>query len=361
MISLCSITITSETKADIIGSALHSIRDIADHMLLVHLTDPAIVPDKTLKIAYKIAGKKLLVYPTAIAGTNIAGWRNYGLIKAARTGADWAVMLDTDERLILNGVDIHKTLEALPPDVDTVNVTSDDGAYHKPRFFRLPVKHAFKHGTHEDWPGKMLVLDRVRFHELEKSPEVLKQRLQGDVEGLKAQMEKEPDNPRWSYLLAKTYEELDPDPLRAIPYYAETVNLYGKDFAMRAWCSFRLAFCLRQVKQHEIALKACLQGLKFAPQHPELSWLAGLLCYEMGMNKEAIAWERMACALSWALYPATDRVVPMYLAAYFEAPVEILSLAYTELGQMEKANNAIDHVDILSKARQTFATTGRLE
>lgn len=57
--TICSVTITSDTKATAIGEALRSVLPWVDQCLIVHLVSGDI-PDNTLEVARQIAGEAVL-------------------------------------------------------------------------------------------------------------------------------------------------------------------------------------------------------------------------------------------------------------------------------------------------------------
>ena len=173
-VTIVSTTLTGNSH-DIIGDALRSVVDWVDWLLVIDTG----ITDDTLAIAREIAGNKLLVreFPWQ---DDFAAARNFALTAAAETGADWAVSLDSDERLDRGGVDVRSRLAAAEADV--LHVAHANGTYAKERFFRLPVRGRYVGPTHEAFisdGGLAGTLEGIRFDELAKSEEVTDRRQSG--------------------------------------------------------------------------------------------------------------------------------------------------------------------------------------
>ena len=87
---LVSVTMTGSSE-DRIGDALRSAISFVDRCVVVDTG----VKDRTLEIAREICGDRLVVesFPWI---NDFAAARNFSLAAAARTGAEWAMNLDTD-------------------------------------------------------------------------------------------------------------------------------------------------------------------------------------------------------------------------------------------------------------------------
>src|ERR1700730_17170260 len=95
MDKIVSVTLTADS-AELIGDALRSVVDWVDFCLVVDTG----VTDETLDIARSIAGEKLVVFFFPWID-DFSAARNAGLDRATTLGAEWAMMLDTDERMEL--------------------------------------------------------------------------------------------------------------------------------------------------------------------------------------------------------------------------------------------------------------------
>ena len=205
---LASITLSSNREG-IIGDALRSVIDWVDGCLILDLG----ITDGTLDLARSIVGEKLLVvdYDWSLGGT-AAAMRNYGLDAAARLGFDWAVTLDTDERIEPEDCLIRLGLATTQD--DCIEVLSKDGSYAKERFFRLPFADRFVGCAHERVIAKHCkksLLTCMCFDELPKTREQLRTRALGCLPALEYERVNDPMDPRWAYYVGDALEYLDRD------------------------------------------------------------------------------------------------------------------------------------------------------
>src|SRR5690606_3174455 len=127
---LISTTLTANSET-IIEEALRSVLPWVDACLVIDTG----VTDHTLRIAREVAGDKYI--ERRFAWTNdFSEARNFALHAALEAGAAWALTLDTDERIQLNGEPIRQHLASSTVGVFLVKDVSD--TYSKERFFRLP-------------------------------------------------------------------------------------------------------------------------------------------------------------------------------------------------------------------------------
>lgn len=357
---LCSITLTSN-KESIIGDALLSVVDWVDCVIIIDLLDPSIPErDNTLKIAQEIAKDKLKVIPCVIGGnTVISELRNFALNAAYELGMDWACLIDTDERIIMNGVDIKATLGKIAPDIDTLLTRDSLNEYEKHRFFRLPAKHQFSAYTHEEWSekNKFVILSHIQFLELPKTQEQLFNRLiNSDLPNLEKQMKDDPTNYRWPYYLGATLETLQK--------YAEAISYYGKAMELvthpplRAWMYVRIALCNYRLQQFQASVFSCVLGLSEDPSYSELPWIAGMACHALGRLDNALQWEKIALVNSWIgkRYNELQRVGLKELSAFFEGPYVVMSTIYKDMNQpdlekwaQEEARKALEDKEAFRK------------
>src|SRR5271157_4020907 len=102
---LASVTMTGNSEATI-GETIASVAPWVDSVVVVDTG----VTDRSLEIAREIAGDKLVVRKFKWID-DFAAARNAALAAAHEVGADWAVMVDTDETIDLRGEDIRGELE----------------------------------------------------------------------------------------------------------------------------------------------------------------------------------------------------------------------------------------------------------
>src|SRR5690606_40653759 len=109
--------------------------------------------------------------------------RNIALHAALEAGAAWALTLDTDERIQLNGEPIRQHLASSTVGVFLVKDVSD--TYSKERFFRLPMHVRWQGPTHESFAAFEVgsaVLPRMRFSESPKSVASARATFERDVQ-----------------------------------------------------------------------------------------------------------------------------------------------------------------------------------
>ncbi|MFN9413757.1 MAG: glycosyltransferase [Pirellula sp.] len=87
-------TILSGNAAGIIGDAIKSAIDFVDQVLLIDTG----ISDATTEIAKSIAGSKFAIAHFRWIN-DFAAARNFALVEASKLSADFAMTLDTDERL----------------------------------------------------------------------------------------------------------------------------------------------------------------------------------------------------------------------------------------------------------------------
>ena len=197
---ICAVVITSYTRESIVGDAIRSV-PWADLVVLVHFTNGEDPPDRTLSIAQEVAGDRLRVVELGSIDS-CSKARNAGLDEATRLGADWAVQLDTDERILCAGVDIPGTLSRVPPQATALMAWCSTTQDHKARFFRLPASGRFHGFSHEDWrplTGIAILPRKITVYEIPKSIGKLLSSIETILSVLAHDLEAEPDNQRWLY------------------------------------------------------------------------------------------------------------------------------------------------------------------
>lgn len=357
---LASITVTS-SRESIIGDAIRSVEPWVDCVLIVDVG----IEDRTLEVVKEIAGDKVRVVQ-ADSSLNMAGMRNAGLAEAERLGMDWAVQLDTDERINLNGCDIRHAL--CRSSADVLLVLSDNGLFQRERFFRLPAGR-YTMGVHESYDpeARCEVLAGARFHELPKTQEQIERRLANDLPGLLRQIEDDPGNARWVYYLGSTYEHLH-EYSQAVGAYKRCAGMPGPQ-EQRAWACFRGAVCLEHLGDCSEALALCAEGLRYCPGVGELPWLAGVLSLRLAGEERdeqaqtelvvnAINWSQMALTLSAGSLAEQRRTGFRSPQGLFEGPFEVLERCWRALGNGQVADKLAAEVVKLRDRREAWAKGG---
>ena len=355
-------TLLSANSELVIREAIDSAGGLVDRELLIDTG----ITDRTREVAEERLGERLVVETFAWCG-DFARARNFALEAAARCGAEWAMTLDTDERMEFPGIASREELVAAlesDPRVRVWLVMEKGGRYAKERFVRVervevrgqrveeetqgadaprsPVRWVGR--VHEALvglgPGEAKVLPGVLFWEVKKPPEEFAAKLQRDLVALEQETRERPDDPRWWYYLGQTLEGLGRH-REAVNAFRRCLVLPGWD-EQAAWAAYKGAECLCVLKEFAVAVELCALGLARQPGSPELAWLAGWCCYQDGKLREAIHWERIAIALGnvEGCHAGEGRISFRHLPAWYEGPYDVLRWAYRKLGDGQAAAEA---------------------
>lgn len=334
-VSIVSMTMTGNSEA-IVGDALRSVVDWVDRVLVVDTG----VSDNTLRIAREIAGEKLVLreFPWR---DDFAAARNFALQAAAELGADWAVMLDTDERIELGGADVRAALAET--DATVLHVKHRGGTYGKERFFRLPARGAYVGPTHEAFiiaGGGSGTLDGMLFDELGKTTEQYRQKAERDIAILSRHTAEHPDDPRWHYYLGDSLAGLGRHD-EAIAAFRVCASLDGWD-EEGAWAMYRAAECLLKLERPVEAIEACAAGMAKHAGLAELPWLAGYAAWHAGRPAQAVYWARQSIALGHyaGIGASAPRIGFRHPPALWEGPYDVLRFALRALGDDAGADEA---------------------
>jgi tetratricopeptide (TPR) repeat protein len=343
---IASITITSDRHL-IIREALESVCTQVDKFLFVDLgIDPLTMEE--IKVACGVCGTDT-AFTTGKPDEKIDALRNRGLDLAAAQGFDWAIQLDTDERLSFP--DNFREILGNSPGVNTFSSIYATGTYSKERVFRLPVDGVFTGGIHEQWSGSCVALMKgLTFFELPKSEETLDTLTAAMVKGLEEQMKAHPESYRWPLQLALIYRAKE-KPGLAIKLLFDALNLDANE-TTKAWMQYVVALCYMDINDPVTALSECLDGLSFHPGLAELSHLAGICCMKMGRPQEAMCWANMAISngLFYGSSFAENRMGHREPYALWDGPFELQRDAMKAMGYPEEMVTEAD--DLMLQARK---------
>jgi tetratricopeptide (TPR) repeat protein len=346
---IISTTLTG-SNADIIGDAIASVVDHVDRCLVIDTG----VSDDSIAVARARAGEKFLLREFAWKN-DFAAARNFALQAATDAGGQWAVTLDTDERLAFApGFDLRATLGRARANVLLVN--ADAGTYAKERIIRLPAAVRWSGPTHEvlegQRSGESEVLPGVKFRELSKDAASLRKKFERDVAILRKYTRQHASQPRWFYYLGASHQDLG-EYAAAIDTYKACAELGGWP-EEGAWACYRAAECCCKLERYAEALHFCAAGLAVRPATAELAWLAGFAAYRIGRHADAIAWANMAIANG--LYEGQGaqfaRISFRYPVALYEGPYDILRWAHQALGDAEASTRAALKYESAKRARE---------
>lgn len=316
---IIGVVVTDNRKSQI-GEAIKSFASHVDQILLVDTG----VTDGTIDVAVEAAnGTELTVVRHEWVDFSAA--RNAGLKAAEEAGATWILLVDTDERIDFGAVDFRVALRSLnDTPIDVLMIESDDGMYPKDKIVRAGCGAEFYGPTHEALVGisRRITLRGVRFNELPKTDEQLRQKFERDVAILEPFIEAHPDDARWHYYLAQSYEGLG-DRKRAAKEYAHCAEL-RKTGHEAAWARFKQADQLYLLKNYDECIAAAAIGLGIDPTFGECAWIASVAALKKKLLPTAVAWARMAESVGRYRGCGTERAWFRYLPALYELPYAVL-------------------------------------
>jgi tetratricopeptide (TPR) repeat protein len=346
--SIVSMTLAGNSR-EIIGDALRSVVDWVDSCLVIDTG----ISDDTLEIAREIAGDKLIVrqFPWQ---DDFSAARNFALAAAAETGAEWAVTLDTDERLDPGNLDVRA--ELAKTQVDALHIQFVGGSYGKERFFRLPARGLYVGPTHEAFVQRggngTDTLAGMLFDELGKTPEQYRHKAERDAKILLRHTKHHPDDPRWFYYLGDTLAGLGMHE-EAVGAFLKCAGLNGWD-EEGAWAMYRAAESLLKIDRPAEAIEACATGMAKHAGLAELSWLAAYASWQANRAAQAVYWARHAIALGHFAGSGAEvpRIGFRYPPALYEGPYDVLRFALRRLGDDAGADEAERLMEEAQAARE---------
>ena len=352
-------TLLCGNNEDIVGDALRSVVDWVDTLLLIDTG----ITDQSINVARKIVGEKLVVRKYEWCN-DFSEARNLSLEMASDLGADWALTIDTDERMLFddcNGPDDLKAKLDTNPDVKSWLVSTSDNVYSKERFTRVPSKLQWNGRTHEALcgcgPNEQQVFPHCRFWELQKSDEAMQFKLERDLRILLEETDQDPESARWWYYLGQTCRGLSLH-RKAIDAYKRCAELstWKEEAAWACYCAGTSHIALNEFDE---ALEATVKGMHIQPQSPDIAWQAGFCCFKLNRFRDAIAWEEMAVALGHfrGIGAGSDRVANRHVPGWYEAPFDVMRFAYKYLGELENEEKAQKDFDMAFRARLTVGGT----
>ena len=312
---LVSVTITDNRENEIVGAVL----SVVDHVDRVLVVDTG-VTDATMDRARRIAGDKF--ESVAHEWVDFSTARNAGIDAASALGAEWIVIVDSDERLHLGDVDLRAALSRVKSDV--VLVESADGHYPKEKILRASARARYVGPTHEALSGGAReVLAGVTFSELLKTTEQLERKFERDVHLLDAYVREHPDDPRWWYYLGQSLEGVGERDRAAAAYGACVARRKFGDEA--AWAAYKQAEQLHLLERYEEAIVAAARGLGASAAFPECAWMAAISAAKLHRTDQAIAWARIAEALGrYRGCGGSPRAFFRHMPAHYELPYDVL-------------------------------------
>lgn len=345
---LVSVTLAGNAEG-IILPALQSVVDIVDACLIVDTG----ITDGTLEMARQVAREKLVVREFSWVN-DFALARNFSLDAAEKEGADWAVIIDTDERIEANGDDLRALLAGTSAGL--LLMPDREKNYTKERAVKLPSPSRYVGPTHESFappPAGTVVAPHARFYELPKSAAASRLKFERDAAILEEHAQKHPDQPRWLYYLGESLKNLRRFD-EAIEAYRACADLRGWN-EESAWACFRAAQCYEEQKEYAAMVDVLTKGMARHAGLAELMWYAGFAYLEMGQPAQAVYWSRLS--LAWGLHVGRGREVPRigfrHLPGLWEGPYDVLRFALRALGDEAGAAAAERDYEEAKRARMS--------
>ncbi len=332
------VTLLCGNNQAIVGDAIQSVLNWVDELLLIDTG----IKDQSIEIAQKLAGDKLRVEKFDWCN-DFALARNFSLRVATDHGGDWALTLDTDERLVFDRFENITQLKQKLNEVDIAlwMVPTVQLHYSKERFIKLPTKFEWQGRTHEALFGsnsaEQSILADCFFWELDKSEEQAKIKYERDLKILLEETELKPNDGRWWYYLGQTYSGLK--------LYRKAVDAYRECFSINSWNEQAAWACYCGANAHlklgefEAALETAAKGLTLCTTFPELAWQAGFCCYKLNRFRDAIAWQHMSISLGHfkGIGAGAHRIGQRHVPAWYESPFDVLRFAYKKMGDRANA------------------------
>lgn len=313
--------LSNNTQEKIIYAVLSAMNHV-DAFILVDsgITDNTINVVKTILDAFP--PEKLIVESFPWQG-DISKSRTFALEAAKRHGFDFAITLDTDERLeFLDGW--REEIEASDLSVGLAHHKS--GFYAKERVFKIPAIGGWRGATHETCivEGLKVILKNITFWELSKTPEQYLERFEADLIGLEKTLSDYPNEARWHFYKGQTLYDLG--------RLEESIESYKKCIELSFWdeetgtSHYRAGYALYRLDRFAEAIKLCCEGMPKAPFMAELPWLSAESCFRMGRFRDAIFFAKMALTVG-EVSERFPRFGFSYRWAYKDGPEVILSAA----------------------------------
>lgn len=326
-------TVIMHDCGEIVADAIASVVNVVDTVLCLD-TEPQRNP--SIIHARLAAGDKFQVRRVRWQ-RNFAAARNYAHKLALGLGADWALTIDTDERIDWGDLDLRATL-GINTEADVFLMPRGDGQYAKERVFRLPPSGRWVGRTHEAFvttDGKPRpILPWATFSELDKTPAQLAAKFAHDEEVLQEEILDHPQDARWRYYLGATYKDTG--------RYQDAARAWGQCVALGGWreeAAWAAYQCAVVLAEHLDNLKGAknMVGLGLARMlTPELCWYAGYLALRSGEPQEAILWAEHALQVG---NRGPERVNFRYSPAWREKPFEVLHYAHAAMGHQIDAEH----------------------
>jgi tetratricopeptide (TPR) repeat protein len=283
---IVSTTLAGPGSEGIIGDALASVAPVVDRCIVID-TRPSPVKVPFLDVPRDT----YICYYTWTGSFSDA--RNFALGVAASIGAEWALTIDADERLVPAGPNDRLS----KPNISYADVElcyDEARTYAKERWIRLPLKPGagWVGPTHECFlagkGARIITNPHMRVRELPKTPEQLLRKFQRDRDVLEKYCMEHKDDSRWWFYLAETYRNLG-DTKMASETYSLCAQKSNWD-EEKAWSLYCVAKIEALEGQYRSALGYCVYTLLAHPGFAEAAALAAWCESKRGHHKATVYW-----------------------------------------------------------------------
>lgn len=346
-------------------NAWRSVAKLADWYLLVDTGESA---QKAIQAALEMPEVRdrcsVFRFRGEYGPESCAEGRTFALQQASGLAAEkwpgelvWALMLDTDETLeVDNGLDLRSVLSGVTTSVALTWM--DEFGYPKERFFRLPVTGSYTGRIHECYVDvnreAWAMIGGVVVREKAKTPAETDAVMTRVRKVCLEQVIENKDNQRaWMYL-GNALCHFGDYPLAKYAFQ-ESFRCSPSD-DQRGWLAFKVAAVCHELKDWDGAICAALDGMRFAPHHPELPWACAYAEWSRGNVVRASSWADLAIVLG--SYSPLTRASPIRAYARFpaaanEAPWQIRCACFQAMGESPEAKEeARKALEIVKKATE---------
>lgn len=330
---IVSVTMT-ESRERTIEGAIRSVMDVVDEVLVV---DTGILDD-TMGVILRTAGADKVHARSFSWRDAFSAARNFCLAFASERGADWAILLDSDERYAWNGLDPREYLASLGEKHAAVLLRTRSGTYPKERIIKIPARARFSSRTHEAFPSKGCPeMPSARTFEVPKSADEIRRKYERDQRILEAEVAERPSPRAWFYLgeCRRHFHDF----AGALQAHEACFRTTGWD-QEGAWSAYMAAQSAASLGRRDEAIEWCARGLTKHAEVAELAWYAAFLNHERGDLVQCGRWSRIAIGINDRARtdgPLTPRTSFSYPLALYDGPHDLLRRAYLALGMPERA------------------------
>jgi tetratricopeptide (TPR) repeat protein len=269
-VKIVSVTIAHNRESTIAG-ALSSVAPFVDEHLILDTG----ITDATIDVA--IESCTAPVYVSSDPWRNdFSRARNAALDFARKRSADWAVMIDTDQRIDWRGTDLRRVLKfdtaafGRGKNVSVYTLRSRDGRHVKEQIFRLPRMGAYEGRTHECFPlANAREYPQARVWEVPKSSDEIRAGRERDLTILQEDAASHPERARTWFYLAETLLGLSHKAEASVAH--QECYRRSKSPVEAAWSAYRLAQLACAEGSYETAGLWCERGYQKIPDMVELS------------------------------------------------------------------------------------------